>query len=148
MTSFQSTEGCDMPLPPRANFVSRFDLPAASPRMEGAARDDTDARPDIQEMPRRHESRCIFNKVADSTIDKKMDCIQPRQIMFSAYVKPNEQFRRGVVALAGSAVSSRQIADGVMLPFASASSFVMRDQHMRRLLPGSNLIRLRDQTAA
>lgn len=44
---------------------------------------------------------------------------------FSAYVELNEQFHRTVIALAGSAVLSRQIARAITLPFASASAFVM-----------------------
>jgi GntR family transcriptional regulator of vanillate catabolism len=44
---------------------------------------------------------------------------------FSGYVELNEQFHRIVIALADSAVLSRQIAGAVTLPFASASAFVM-----------------------
>jgi GntR family transcriptional regulator of vanillate catabolism len=44
---------------------------------------------------------------------------------FSAYVELNEQFHRIIIELADSAVLTRQIAQAVTLPFASASAFVM-----------------------
>jgi GntR family transcriptional regulator, vanillate catabolism transcriptional regulator len=44
---------------------------------------------------------------------------------FPSYVELNEQFHRTVIALADSAVLSRQIARAITLPFASASAFVM-----------------------
>jgi GntR family transcriptional regulator, vanillate catabolism transcriptional regulator len=43
---------------------------------------------------------------------------------FSSYVEMNERFHQTVIALADSAILTRQIARAVALPFASASAFV------------------------